>query len=302
MQMVMRIAGDRRVEEVGRAVRPVLDRDGRPRSVVGERHPADLACLRALFSRVPLSGVAEVVGGVPQRVVARGVNGVADHLPLGLGRGELGRQRYGFVRGEDEVESGVFADMLAPVLAAVSAACFEQGVELAVAGSGADACDAERRSEPRVHGGPPVCPFAPTCVVGGEALPGFEVATVERDAVDLEGFGLGRVLGHVGADRRAVARGGDFPEIEHRDQAWPAPLAGVLAWAVAAASAGVSRVRASLIWRSRAAMRDCWAGCGREGQASDGTSCSGRSGVRTWIIWVIWPVRASSCPRRDWPF
>ena len=85
MQMVMRIAGDRRVEEVGRAVRPVLDGDGRPRRVVGERHPADLACLRALFSCMPLSGVAEVVGGVPQRVVARGVNGVADPLLLGLG-------------------------------------------------------------------------------------------------------------------------------------------------------------------------------------------------------------------------
>ena len=215
MQMVMRIAGDRRVEKVGRAVRPVLDGDGRPRRVMGERHPADLACLRALFSRMPFPGEAEVVSGVAERVVARGVNGVADHLPLGLGGRELGRQRYGFVRGEDEVESRVFPDMLAPVLAGVGAARFEQGVELAVAGSGAGACDAERRRDAWVHVGPPVRPLASACVVGGEALPGFEVATIEGDAMDLERLRFRLVLGHVGADRRAVARGGDFPEIEH---------------------------------------------------------------------------------------
>ena len=33
--------------------------------------------------------------------------------------------------------------------------------------------------------------------------------------MDLERLGFRLVLGHVGADRRAVARGGDFPEIEH---------------------------------------------------------------------------------------
>src|ERR1700727_102749 len=107
-------------------------------------------------------------------------------------------------------------------------------------GSGTGAADAERRREPRVHVGPPVRPLAAACVVGGEAVPGFEVATIEGDAMDLEGFGLGRVLGHVGADRRAVARGGDFPEIEHWDQAWPAPFSGGLAWAVAG-SGGVRR-------------------------------------------------------------
>ena len=119
--------------------------------------------------------------------------------------------------------------MLAPVVAGVGAARFEQGVKLAVAGSSAGACDAERRRDAWVHVGPPVRPLAPACVVGGEALPGFEVATVEGDAMDFERLGFRLVLGHVGADRRAVARGGDFPEIEHGDQACPAPLAGVLA-------------------------------------------------------------------------
>jgi hypothetical protein len=43
--------------------------------------------------------------------------------------------------------------MLAPVLAGVGAARFEQGVKLAVAGSGAGACDAERRRDPRSMSG-----------------------------------------------------------------------------------------------------------------------------------------------------
>ena len=135
---------------------------------------------------MPFPGEAEVMSGVAERVVTRGVNGVADHLPLGLRGRELGRQRHGFVRGEDEVESGVFPDMLAPVLAGVGAAHFEQGVELAVAGSGAGACDAERRRDAWGHVGPPVRPLASACVVGGEALAGFEVATIEGDAMDLE--------------------------------------------------------------------------------------------------------------------
>jgi hypothetical protein len=91
VQMIMWIAGDRRVEKVGRPVRSVLELDGWPRRVVCERHPGDLAGLRALRSRMPLSGVAEILSGVAQRVVARGVNGVADHLPLRLGGRELGR-------------------------------------------------------------------------------------------------------------------------------------------------------------------------------------------------------------------
>ena len=43
----------------------------------------------------------------------------------------------------------------------------------------------------RVHVGSPVRPLAPACVVGSEALPGFEVATVEGDAMDLENSGSG---------------------------------------------------------------------------------------------------------------
>ena len=75
--------------------------------------------------------------------------------------------------------------MFAPVLAGVGATGFEQGVELAVAGIGAGACNAERRRDSWVHVGAPVRPLAPACVVGGQALSGFEVAAVECDAMDL---------------------------------------------------------------------------------------------------------------------
>ena len=193
---------------------------------------------------MPLSGVAEVLSGIAERIVVRSVNGVADHLPFGLSGRELGRERYGFVWGEDEIESGVLADMLAPILAGVGAARFEQGVELAVAGSGAGACDAERGRDAWVHVGPPVRPLAAACVVGSQALASRESAAVEGDAMDRERLGFRLVLGHVGADRRAIARGGDFPEIEHGDQACTAPLAETLGWAVAA-SGGVSRTRVS---------------------------------------------------------
>src|SRR5262249_42171761 len=108
--MVMRIAGDRRVEKVGRPLRSVLELGGWPRGVVGERYPGDLARLGALVPRMPLSGVAEILSGVAQRVIARGVNGVADDLALRLCGRELGCQRYGFVGGEDEVEARVCPD------------------------------------------------------------------------------------------------------------------------------------------------------------------------------------------------
>ena len=84
---------------------------------------------------MPLSGVAEVLSGVAERVVARGMDRVADDLPFRLSGREFGRQGYGFMGGEDEVESRVRADVLAPVLAGVGAARFEQGVELASRGA-----------------------------------------------------------------------------------------------------------------------------------------------------------------------
>src|SRR5271165_5395365 len=58
-------------------------------------------------------------------------------------------------------------------------------------------------------------PLAPAGIVGGQALASFEVPAVDGDAVDLEGLRLGLVLGHIGADQRALACRGDFGEVEH---------------------------------------------------------------------------------------
>ena len=60
VEMVVGIAGDRRVHQIGRPVRPVLDGQGRPGGVMSERHPADLAALGAFLARMPLPRDAEV--------------------------------------------------------------------------------------------------------------------------------------------------------------------------------------------------------------------------------------------------
>ena len=60
VEMVVGIAGDRRVHQIGRPVRPVLDGKGRPGGVMSERHPADLAALGAFLARMPLPRDAEV--------------------------------------------------------------------------------------------------------------------------------------------------------------------------------------------------------------------------------------------------
>src|SRR5271165_3941231 len=58
--------------------------------------------------------------------------------------------------------------------------------------------------------------FFRTCSLQSARLSArFEVASVDGDAVDLEGLRLGLVLGHIGADQRAFACGGDFGEVEH---------------------------------------------------------------------------------------
>jgi len=89
VQMVVGIPGDRGVHEIGRPVRPVLDGERWPRGVMGERHPGDLAALGAFLPRMPFPGDAEILRCVAERIIARGMDGVADQLALGLGRLEL---------------------------------------------------------------------------------------------------------------------------------------------------------------------------------------------------------------------
>ena len=183
------------------------------------------------------------------------MNGVADQEPLGFGRREFRRKRHGFMGGEHEVEAGILPDMLAPVSPIVGPPRLKEGVELIVAGVGPDLDDAERSRDARRHIRPPVRPLAPAGIVGGQAFAGFEVPAADGDAVDLEGFGLGLVLGHIGADQRAFACGGDFGEVKHV-RLVPAPLAG--APLAAAETDGSRRVTISRVWRMRPASAACW--------------------------------------------
>ena len=107
------------------------------------------------------------------------MDGVADHEPLGFGRREFRRKRHGFMGGEHEIKARILPDMLAPVSPVVGPPRLKEGVELIVAGVGADLGDPERRRDARRHIRPPVRSLAPAGIVGGQALAGFEVATVD---------------------------------------------------------------------------------------------------------------------------
>ncbi len=71
VQMIVGIAGDRRVHQIGRPLRPVLDGKGRPGGVMREGHPADLAALGAFLARMPLprDAFADDNGGGVETVV-----------------------------------------------------------------------------------------------------------------------------------------------------------------------------------------------------------------------------------------
>ena len=58
MQMVMRVAGDRGLDQIGGPIWAVLDGEGRPRGVMGEGYPADFSVLGAFFAGWPLRAQA----------------------------------------------------------------------------------------------------------------------------------------------------------------------------------------------------------------------------------------------------
>ena len=215
VQMIVRIAGDRGIDQIGPAVRAVLDGERRPRRVMGEGDPAELAAVGAFFAGVALARHSEILRRVAQRLVVGEMDGVADQRPLGLGRGEFGGERDRFMRREDEVEAGVLARMRAPGRAIVGAAGLEQRIELVVPRFLPEILYAERGGDFGRHVGPPARPLAPSCVIGGQLFAGLEIAAVRRDAADLQRLGLRLVLRKIGADLRAVGLGGDLAEIEH---------------------------------------------------------------------------------------
>jgi hypothetical protein len=98
VQVIVGIAGDRSVHEIGSPIRTVLNGKGRPGRVVSEGHPTDFVTFRTLLPGVPFASDAEIPRGVTERIVACGVDGVADQQFLGFSRCELGRKRHRLVR------------------------------------------------------------------------------------------------------------------------------------------------------------------------------------------------------------
>ena len=233
VEMEMRVAGHRGVDQIGGAVAAVLKGEGRAGGVVAEGEPADVAAFEALFAAMPPAGEAEVGGGVAQGVVVGGDEGVADRRRLRWKRGELRRQRYRFMRRENEVEGADFALLLRPGFASVGAPRFEQVFQF-VARRGARRRDPQRVGDGARHVLAKPRPFVAGGVVGGEPVAGFEFAPGRVDSgwVGLRGLFAAVIFG----EDLAFAGGGDFLEVQHdlwrssddpvwsRCSAWPASM------------------------------------------------------------------------------
>ena len=195
MQMEVRVAGDRRIDEIGSALGAVLHSERRPGGVMGERHPADVAGIDAFCSAGPFAGRSKVLGGVAEGGVVSLVDCVADQNPFRLRRGEFRGKRNGLVGGEYEVEAGVRAAACRPGLAIVGAPGLEEGIKLRVARRAAGIFDAERSGHLGGHVGPPGRGLPAARVVVRELFAGLKDAAVGRDAGNGQRFGFGRILG-----------------------------------------------------------------------------------------------------------
>ncbi len=126
MDVHVRVAGDRSVEQVGLAAAPVLDRQRRTRGVMAKADPADRAGVGAILAAGTLARPAEDVGDVPHRAVGRAINGIPDRRALGRRCGKLAGEADRFVWRKHEVEAAELALVLRPRLAGVGATCLEQ--------------------------------------------------------------------------------------------------------------------------------------------------------------------------------
>ena len=98
MDVHVRIAGYRSIEQVGLSARPVLDRQGRPRRVMTEADPADRTGVGAVLAAGTLARPAEHLRDIPHRSIARAVDGVPDRRGLRRRGGELGGETDGLMR------------------------------------------------------------------------------------------------------------------------------------------------------------------------------------------------------------
>ena len=88
--MGVRVAGDRHLGQVGHALRPVLDLEGRPGGVVPHRHPAHVALVGAVEATLPAPRNAQNLADVAHGAVVRTVDRLPKGRLLGWGGCELG--------------------------------------------------------------------------------------------------------------------------------------------------------------------------------------------------------------------
>ena len=208
----MRIAGDRRIEQVGLPAGSVLHLQCGTGRVMAEADPSDRPRVGPIFAAGAFASPTQYLGHVAHGPVAGAIDGVPEGGALRGRGGELGREADRFVRTEHQVETGELARVPRPRLASIGAPCLEQARHFGVAGhlSGVDAnCPCEDRRHVR----PPGRPAVATRVVGGQPPTLFQLSPgcVHRRRVDR----LGRVLGEVAEDEVALRGRGDLPEVHH---------------------------------------------------------------------------------------
>src|SRR6516164_10953077 len=262
MDVHMRVAGDRRVEQVSLATGPVLDRQRRPRRVMAEADPADRTGVGAICATGALARPAENLGDVPHRPVGRAIDGIPYRRGFGRRCCEFGGKADRLVRREHQVEAAELALVLRPGLAGVGAACLEQSRHFGIPRH-LVRVDPDRPRDRTRHVGAPARPTVAAGVIGDEPPAFLELAAglVESRWMDRLGF----VLSEVAQDEAALGGGRDLAEIHHRrgasaDSPWPFCSLLTTAWSrspIARTSAWIRRaiVRRSRFWATRVAIR-----------------------------------------------
>ena len=212
MDVHMRVAGDRRIENVGLSPRPILHRERRPGGVMAEADPTDRPRIGAILPAGAFACPAEHVGDVTHGAVAGPVHGIPEHRALGGCGRKLGGKTDRLVRTEDQVEAADLPLVRRPGLTVVGPPPLEEAGHLGVSWHQVG-IDPDGSREDGRHVRPPSRPAVPACVVGRQASSLLELAAggVQGGRVDR----LRRILGEISEDQPPLGRGGDLPKVHH---------------------------------------------------------------------------------------
>ena len=106
MDVVMRVAGDRRIEQVRLTAGSILDLHGRPRGVMAEADPTDGPRIGTVFPTIAFTSPANLGRQKAHRSIGRAIRRISDHRAFRIGGRKSRRERHGFIRAEDDIEAG----------------------------------------------------------------------------------------------------------------------------------------------------------------------------------------------------